>query len=254
MRQVSSDSRKALNARRARAAVDVVWAGCAVGALAWFALSLAHEGRVAAIWPANAVILARVVRIPPRRWAAYLLAGLVGNVCGDLLLGDAPLAAVVLSFCNTVEITACAALVRRFIGMRPDLSKPRHLAIYAGAVLLTSAAAAGVAATWLAHAHRPFLRSMVEWTLADTLGLMVVAPALMALKRPGVQFFLTPGKRWRNFGLVALLLTMIALVGLQPHHQFSYLIFAALMVIAYKGETTGAAVDLLATEIGRAHV
>jgi len=247
LRQASSGFGIALIARRSRAAVDVVWAGVVVCALAWFALSLAHEGRVAAIWPANAVILARVVRIPARRWAPYLLAGLIGNFCGDMLTGDAPLSAAVLSFCNSLEITACAAVVRRFIGAKPDLSRPRQLAIYAGAVVLASASAASVAATWLAHGHRPFLRSLVEWTLADTLGLMVVAPALMALDRPGLRFFLTRGKRLRNLGMVALLVAMIALVGVQPHHQFSYLIFAALMVIAYKGETTGAAVGLLST-------
>jgi PAS domain S-box-containing protein len=245
--QASSGFGTALIARRSRAAVDIVWAGGAVCALAWFALMLAHEGRVAAIWPANAVILARLVRISPRRWTAYLLAGLIGNICGDMLTGDTPLAASVLSFCNSLEITACAAVVRRFIGARPDLSRPRQLAIYAAAVMLASAAAASVAATWLAQGHRPFLRPLVEWTLADTLGLMVVAPALMALDRPGLRFFLTRGKRLRNLGMVALLMAMIALVGLQPHHQFSYLIFAALMVIAYKGETTGAAVGLLST-------
>jgi PAS domain S-box-containing protein len=247
LRQASTGFRVALISRRSRAAVDVVWAGAAVCALAWFALSLAHEGRVAAIWPANAIILARLVRMSPRRWAAYLLAGLIGNICGDMLTGDAPLGAAVLSFCNSLEIIACATVVRRFIGAKPDLSRPRQLAIYAGAVVLASASAAFIAASWLAHGHRPFLRSLVEWTLADTLGLMVVAPALMALDRPGLRFFLTRGKRLRNLGMVALLLAMIALVGLQPHHQFSYLIFAALMVIAYKGETTGAAVGLLST-------
>jgi len=247
LRQASSGLGVALIARRSRAAVDVVWAGGAVCFLAWFALLLAHEGRVAAIWPANAVILARLVRIPPRRWTAYLLAGLIGNICGDMLAGDPPLAATVLSFCNLLEITACAAIVRRFIGAKPDLSRPRQLGMYAAAVVLASAASASVAATWLAHEHRPFFSSLVEWTLADTLGLMVVAPALMALDRPGLQFFLTRGKRLRNLGMVALLLAIIALVGLQPHHQFSYLIFAALMVIAYKGETTGAAVGLLCT-------
>jgi len=102
----ASGSKTALIARGARVAVDVVWAGCAVGVLAWFALSLTHAGRVAAIWPANAVIVARLVRAPPRHWLAYLLAGLVGNVCGDMLSGDALLAATVLSFCNTIEITA----------------------------------------------------------------------------------------------------------------------------------------------------
>jgi len=247
LRQASTGFRVALISRRTRAAIDVAWAGAVVCALAWFALHLAHEGRVAAIWPANAVILARLVRISPRRWAAYLLVGLVGNICGDMLTGDAPLGATVLSLCNSLEIIACATVVRRFIGAKPDLSRPRQLAIYAGAVVLASASAAFVAATWLAHGHRPFLRSLLEWTLADTLGLMVVAPALMALDRPGLRFFLTRGKRLRNLGMVALLLAMIALVGLQPHHQFSYLIFAALMVIAYKGETTGAAVGLLST-------
>jgi PAS domain S-box-containing protein len=249
LRQALS-GRTSLIARRWQAGVDVIWAGVSVCALAWFALYLAHEGRVAAIWPANAVILARIVRLPPRRWAAYLLAGLVGNICADLLLGDALLTASVLSFCNTLEIAACAAVVRRFIGAKPDLSQPRQLAIYAGAVVLASAAAASVAATWITQStHRPFFALMAQWTLADTLGLMVVAPALMALDRPGLRFFPTRGSRLRNLGLVAVLLTVITLVAVQPHHQFSYLIFAALMVIAYKGETTGAAVGLLITGV-----
>ncbi|HLY79186.1 MAG TPA: hypothetical protein VKQ70_07415, partial [Caulobacteraceae bacterium] len=65
-------------ARRSQGVIDVLWAGLAVGALAWFALSMSHEGRVAAIWPANAIILSRLVRASPRRWLAYLLAGLIG--------------------------------------------------------------------------------------------------------------------------------------------------------------------------------
>jgi PAS domain S-box-containing protein len=237
-----------LIARRSQGVIDVLWAGLAVGALAWFALSMSHEGRVAAIWPANAIILSRLVRASPRRWLAYLLAGLIGNVCGDMLSGDQVLRALVLSSCNSLEITACAVAVRRFIGVKPDLSQPRQLAIYAAAAFLASAASASAASLWLAQtAAHPFWRSLAVWTFADMLGLMVVAPALMALDRPGLRFFLTPGKRLRNLGMVAVLVTMIALVSLQPHHQFSYLIFAALMVIAYKGETTGAAVGLLAT-------
>ena len=241
-------SRSILIARRSQVAVDVVWAGLVVGALAWFALSMTHEGRVTAIWPANAVILARLIPGSPRRWPAYLLAGLIGNLCGDMLAGDQSLAALILSLCNTLEITACAVLVRRFVGIKPDLSRPRQLAFYASAAFLSSAASAATAALWLAHTQgRPFWRSMAVWGFADLLGLMVVAPAIMALDRPGLQFFFTAGKRLRNLGMVALLLTIIGLVALQPHHQFSYLIFAALMVIAYKGETAGAALGLLVT-------
>jgi len=228
--------------------LDVVWAGVVVCGLAWFALSMAHQGRIAAIWPANAIIVARLLRASPRRWFAYVIAGLTGNVAGDILSGDHLAAALVLSLCNTLEILCCAVAVRRFIGPRPDLSQPKQLAAYAATAALTSLAAASTAALWLAHtAQHPFWRSMGVWALADTLGLMVVAPAVMAMNRQGLRLFFERGKALRNLGLVGLLLTMIVLVGLQPHHQFSYLIFAALMVIAYKGETTGAAVGLMAT-------
>ena len=248
LRQASSGYKTALIVRRSRAAMDVLWAGLAVCALAWFALSMSREGRVAAIWPANAVILARLVRASPRRWPSYLLAGLLGNICGDILSGDQALSALVLSCCNSLEVIACAIGVRRFIGRRPNLSQPRQLAIYAAAAFLSAAASAFAGSLWLAHtAAHPFWRSLAVWTFADMLGLMVVAPAIMALDRPGLRFFLTPGRRLRNLGMVAVLVGMIALASLQPHHQFSYLIFAALMVIAYKGETTGAAVGLLAT-------
>jgi integral membrane sensor domain MASE1 len=128
LRQALSGSTASV-AHGARAVLDVVWAGVVVCGLAWFALSMAHQGRTAAIWPANAIIVARLLRASPRRWFAYVVAGLTGNVAGDILSGDHLSAALVLSLCNTLEILCCAVVVRRFIGPRPDLSQPRQLAV-----------------------------------------------------------------------------------------------------------------------------
>ena len=54
-----------------RTAIRVVGVGVAVFALAWLSLSITQSGgRAAAIWPANAVILAALTRSPARRWLA----------------------------------------------------------------------------------------------------------------------------------------------------------------------------------------
>jgi PAS domain S-box-containing protein len=233
--------------RKGLAVLDIFWAGAVVCAFAWLAITFTTGGgRVAAIWPANAVIVARLLYASRRKWPAYLLSGLVGNFVADLLCGDKSGVAVTLALCNSLEIIICCAGVRSFIGARPDLSRKRDLIICAGLACFASATSALTAAYWLDLTSRgDFWRSLMVWTLADVLGLTVVAPALMALRGLRSQF-LGPGRRLQNLALMGALIGVVLFAESEPQLRVHYLVLAAVVAMAFKAETAGAALGLLA--------
>jgi PAS domain S-box-containing protein len=234
---------------RLRTALEAAAAGVAVFALAYLAIVVTWSaGRAAAIWPANAVILACLVRRKPGRWPAFVLAGFAGNAAANLVVGDAPVIAIGLALCNSAEILLCAFGLRRFARPTLDFSKVRHLAAFAALALCASAAAAVVAASLLnLTPQHDFGRTLAVWVMADALGLMIVTPALLALDRQARRRFLARRDIARNLGLMALVAAVTVVTFVQPQLQVRFLVFSVLILAAFKAETAGAALGLLIT-------
>ena len=77
-------------------------------ALAWVSIEVSRgSGHAAAVWPANAIILAALVTSRPRDWPPFLLAGLAGGAAANLLVGDTLPIAAGLGLCNGFEILVC---------------------------------------------------------------------------------------------------------------------------------------------------
>ncbi len=225
-------------------------AGLAAFSLGWLSVqATAGVGSTAAIWPANGVILAALVRRSPGRWPPFLAAGLTACFAASLSAGDSAGVAAGLALCNGFEILACAAVLRAWTGPDLDLGRTRHLMRFVAAAFLTSALS-GLAATSLltmsARPHDPVL-TLVVWILADTLGLMIVTPALLALDRASLQKLLSRDRLSQTLGLFGLLAAMTGFTFLQPHLQLRFLVFPMLVLIAFKAEVTGAALGLLLT-------
>src|SRR5512143_3856576 len=114
LRAAAQHARAMRSESRLRTALEAALAGLAVMALAWISITVTvGAGRAAAIWPANAVILACLIRRRPGRWPVFVLAGFAGNLAANFLVGDAPAVAVGLSVCNAAEILICALGLRR---------------------------------------------------------------------------------------------------------------------------------------------
>lgn len=87
-------------------------------------------GRVAAVWPVNAIIVVALLRAPRRSWPSIIAAGITGIIAADRASGDPWLSALVLSSCNVVEIALCAALLHWRAGSLVDLSERRNLVVF----------------------------------------------------------------------------------------------------------------------------
>ena len=231
-------------------ALATIATAAGVLALAYASLVFTRDiGRIAAVWPANAVVVAILLRTAsPSRWR-FLVAGVLGIVGANLLFGDPVARAFELSACNGLEIGLCAGLLRRISGARIDLRRQSHLVWFlAVAGLLAPLASATCAALVLALSPAtPFLNTVVAWYAPDALGLLIVTPTLLAMtyrEVAGAARQLARGRGLASLG--ALGLTMAIVFG-QTRYPLFFLIPPTLIYVAFELGLAGAAVMLLAT-------
>ena len=209
-----------------------------------------ETGRVAAIWPVNAAVLALLLLSPPGAWKRYLPAALVGALGANLALGDSIFVAVSLACSNGLEIGVALAVLRRFVGPDVDLTRQRHLTVFLAAAVSASMASGLVAAVALSVGrHAPFPTTLREWFASDVLGILIVTPALLALNpqsRRALALNLRQGRRW-----LAPVVLAATLVVVFAQNRFSCYFFVppALVLMAFQLEVGGAALGLLATAI-----
>lgn len=153
----------------------------AVFLVAFSAIILTREsGRIAAIWPSNALIVAVLLSRPRSGWPTLILAGLAGNAAANALGGDLPVTAVLMAFANMLDVilVASIAAARR----RLSLTRRSDLFRFAAAVAVGCLASTAFAQLVFLGTGVPLtLRGAALWLTADTLGLLIFTPLLLEL-------------------------------------------------------------------------
>ncbi len=233
-----------LGARRA------LGTGVAVFILAWLCHSIdAATIGIPAVWPVNAIVVAGLLRAPPRQWLLICLGGLIGNLFGDVVSGDRWLAAANLSICNTVEIAICSVALLRLAGPNPDLFRIKVFWTFAPLCFVASFISALLAiGLGMGFVHGAS-RVAAIWTLADGLGLLIVTPALLGVSVQAVRAALEPVRRLRTLAAVAGLTALDGVVFSQASAPLLFVVSAALVVFVFELETFGAALGTLITAV-----
>jgi signal transduction histidine kinase/CheY-like chemotaxis protein len=220
-------------------------------AAAVLAIALTREsGNVAAIWPANAILLAALLH--PRRPAGWLpLAAATGGAgaAANLVLGSPLVVAVGLAACNMGEVLLAAAMLRRRGGFDPasllGLAGLVRFAAIAGVAAPALAATAGAAIVTLAQGT-PFGTVWRTWYVGDALGLLAVTPFLLSWASPALH------PRWSRrlvlelALLVGLLLLVTALAFGQQRLPAMFATFPLLLLAAWRGGLPGASTAAVA--------
>ena len=236
---------------RAPWARAVVVAGLVFG-LTFASLLFRHQiGYLSAIWPANAIVVAMLLRSRRDWWPYLLLAGLAANVVAKLAAGDGLAAVAVTPVCNSLENLVCAWLTLRLTGSGIDLAQPRQLRSFALAAGLAAPLSAAVVSSVLLFLWRgdPLLDNIMDWWAMDALGLLTITPALLVATPQAL------GELWRRLrsgrGVLSLVLLVfsLAMVFGQSRYQVYSLIPAALVLVAFELHLTGAALALLFTAV-----
>ena len=230
--------------RGLRSALILLGIGAFVFIAAWGGIELTREGgRVASLWLANAGALAVLMRRPDSAGGATLATIFVANLAANLLAGDILVVAFGLAVCNLVEVCLAAALLLRANGLfstSGDSGGLARLIIFAG--ICAPAASALCAASLLTVTFGlDFATVAGRWFLADSMGMITLAPLLLTLRRSSLRELLHANTIFELFALAAIAMLVTALIFGQQKYPIMALIFPVLTLIAFRVRFVGTA-------------
>jgi len=147
--------------------------------LARYSLSLpVKQSGISYIWPADGLALGALLATPRRFWPLYLAGVFAGNLSASNKAFDL---ALLYSVFNVMEPLLVATVVTRIRGVQPRIDTLRDAAKLVALVLATMVAATLLSNTidWLLH-RGTYWRVWMVWYVSDTLGMLVVAPFVLA--------------------------------------------------------------------------
>src|SRR5881392_3743902 len=216
-----------------------------VGVIYWAAARLSLNlalvnGQVTPIWPPTGIALVTFLILGRRAWPAIGLAALAVN----LPIGPSPLGAAVIAAGNTAAPLLASELLRR-AGFHRELDRMRDAVaiVFLGALLgMMLSATVGSAVLTLSGAvpMTHFVSTWAVWWAGDAMGVLLVAPLLLAfVPRPGVQAL-----PWvRRIELFVLLTAVGAITYFLFQNQFrlEYLVLPLIAIAAWRFRLKGAA-------------
>ncbi len=169
--------------------VDVLWVlvfGVVYAALFTFATSLPFRaGNAACVWPADGLAIGVLMRVGYRQWPAYGAMILVANALGGYLSGF-PFTFNIFSTMNLLQPVLAAWMMRRYFNL------PQRIDTVQGVLLFTLVALAATALAAIMGAFdeklsagQPFWLQFEALFISDSLGIIIVAPLILAWSREG---------------------------------------------------------------------
>jgi integral membrane sensor domain MASE1 len=207
---------------------------------------------VAVLWPASGLLMGVLLVTPFRKWPWIIAIAIIGEVSLRLVMeqvpGDRSLLGTIqllllFSSVHVLEGLTGAFVVRWFCGEPPTLDALKHilLIIAAGAVMGTfiSAVFGSVLITEI-YPGSNYWSVFQVWWFSNSLGVLVVAPVVLALRNASQWSFQYRG--WRTLELFALWVSLLWVIWFvfaadvtdshfiieQPYIVIPFLLWAAL--------------------------
>ncbi|MFH9609634.1 MASE1 domain-containing protein [Streptomyces sp. NPDC017448] len=208
---------------------------------------------VTPLWPPTGIALAALLCLGVRVWPGIALGAFL-TVSG---IGDAfTLSRPAIVFGNTVAPLASYALLRK-VGFRIELARLRDgvclvfLGAFAGMLLSSTIGSL----TLLFDGKVPpgrFWLVWSSWWAGDAMGVLVVAPALLVLRRVRWP---RPSERWLEASVLAAVMVVTSLIATRSTLSMIYLVFPVIIWAALRFQLPGSApcalvVSVLATVAG----
>ncbi|TVP37546.1 hypothetical protein A3L22_26830 [Streptomyces griseus subsp. griseus] len=208
---------------------------------------------VTPLWPPTGIALAALLCLGVRVWPGIALGTLL-TVSG---IGDAfALGRLAIVFGNTIAPLASYALLRR-VGFRIELARLRDgvclvfLGAFAGMLLSSTIGSLTLMFDGKVPPGR-FWLVWSSWWAGDAMGVLVVAPALLVLRRVRWP---RPSDRWLEASVLAVVVVVTSLIATRSPLSMIYLVFPVIIWAALRFQLPGSApcalvVSVLATVAG----
>lgn len=225
-------------------AVSIIAIASLFGALAYLGVTLTRDqSRIAAVWLPNAVLVAIMLRKPSCDPLLVMVAFLA-NIIANLFAGDMLGRAIGLSLVNSIEITIACGGMRLFKQTQPDMERKHDLLAFCFFGGLIAPTVAGcVAAAILSYPGTLDPKLWLTWTLTDSLGLMMVSPAIwVALDAWKHRRRPTTRRAAEWIAVVLGVVVVTVLVFTQNRFPFLYIVTPMVLLSAFRLGAFGAAV------------
>ena len=182
---------------------------------------LASPSDVAVFWPAAGVAAGILITLGRRALPALVIGVVAATVAANMLSDRNLLTALLKGFCNAGEPVLAAWLLERWVGQPFALGSLRRVLGFLAAAALAAAASAVAGAIIMTSLHTaaPFLSVWLAWFLSDGLGIVIVAPLLIAC---GELRFNLPSRNELLEGVGVLALLALTTVYVRSHPSESW--------------------------------
>jgi len=204
------------------------------------------SGQVAVIWPADAFMLAILLRSPRHSWGPFLIAGFIGNSLADWLGADPLNVALMLAACNTLNIAVSITLFSRFVEMPADLTRAPTFArflLICGGIAPAVSAAAGAFVLHVMSGLDP-LPVFQTWFASCALGILTIVPLLLMLRTDEWRQIVSKSNRTQTIGILFLVAAASLAIFLQDNSPLLFMIFPFLILAAFRLRFVGAALAM----------
>jgi signal transduction histidine kinase/CheY-like chemotaxis protein len=209
------------------------------GIIAYLSIELTTTaGRVASMWPANAILFSALWLLRDRfSYLPALFAAFAGNVVADILQGDTLATAVALSTANITEVTIALLLMTRWNERFTETISLHGMVkflIICG--MIAPVASALISASYFSMTRAtPFEITFVDWYMADGLGMIVFAPAILFFRWQEFVATFEPGRHVTTILSWVVFLAIVSFVMWQSQYPLLFAVFPCLVLIVFVG-------------------
>ncbi|MBK3421485.1 MULTISPECIES: diguanylate cyclase [Methylobacterium] len=224
-----------MTARQAECIVGLLYAVLSAGTI-----RLTGDGQgLAAVWPANAVLLAALLDRRPDGWGRLLAVGYLANVATGLAMRGVGPAPFLDGLCHVAEAWIAARLLRPVLNGEDVLVAPSvvgRFILVCGLVAPALSGLGGAAVASLVSGRDPRV-AFGSWVTGNGLGLLVFTPFLFALLRGDYRRCLT-GKDWSRraeaLGLQGLVAATACGVFCVAERSLLFVLFGPAMLATFR--------------------
>ena len=193
-------------------------------------------GFLAAIWPANAILLGIMVRYPGLSTRSGWAAAFAGYIAADLVTGGEPLVTVLLTIANMAGAYSGYVLFSRLGSADRRLRRP-HSIIYLFAICCVSATFAALFGGWIGVVFfgRELASSFAFWFTSEFVNAVMILPIMLTAPRfrpgafqemPAMVGTFSQGRTW--FPALALMLSVLLSLAYGGEGSIAYAVPALL--------------------------
>lgn len=207
------------------------------------------RGQVTPLWPPTGIAVTALLVFGLRVWPGIALGALAANV----FIGPSALPVLIIAVGNTLA-PICSCLMLRRAGFRDDLDRLRDaLALVflgaLGGMLISSTVGSGILALSGALPAGGFWPTWSVWWTGDAMGVMVVTPFLLVLRRARLPHGVGLPRCAEAVALVVCTTTVTLLTTDISHASLLFLVFPFLIWAAFRFERAGAACCALGVSV-----